>query len=209
MYKKISVIIFFIFIYTVLIFAQEKRKQINIMLLNASIDIDDAITQNMSGEDDGNAPFAIGSSAGFEYSISKYFGLESGFLLSSYFKKIKRSDNRNEKINGIYLGPYISSKIYLIPFSDNGGSLYIENRLSMIYSTMNFPSSLNQEDVTKNILMLYNFYLGSSFRASKKIMLNFFIGYNSLKLSKIANTKYTKENNKMPFNFGIGLSFFL
>lgn len=141
MVQRNLILIIILFSSCLTVFSQEKVKKINFTILDASFDIGDIFYQDSSDEYwvnyEEKSPFSIGSNIGFEYPINKYLGLESGFRISYYIKKMKETEtetNQKRDIDGIYWGPYFSPKIYLVPFQNGSGALYIEHDLGSLYA---------------------------------------------------------------------------
>lgn len=196
------------------LFSQQKEKKINLTILDASFNIGDIFFQDSSDEYWGNyedkSPLSIGANIGFEYPVSKYLGLESGVRISYFIKKMKGTEaNRNYDIDGMYWGPYISPKIYLIPFQSGSGALYLENRFSLVNSTINSPSDFNIKRRHNKMIFLYDLSLGAYCKVSDKTYINLILGYNSFNFSKIKKFDNNKINSKTPFHFGVGVSFAL
>lgn len=214
MVQRNLLLIIILFSSCLTVFSQEKVKKINFTILDASFDIGDIFFQDSSDEYWGNyeekSPFSIGSNIGFEYPINKYLGLESGLRISYYIKKMKETEtNQKRDIDGVYWGPYFSPKIYLVPFQNGSGALYIENRFSLAYSTINLPSGLNMKRRYDKMIFLYNLSLGVHCKVSNKTFFNLIVGYNSFNISKIKKFENNKIKSKTPFHFGIGVSFAL
>ncbi len=214
MVQRNLLLIIILFSSCLTVFSQEKVKKINFTILDASFDIGDIFFQDSSDEYWGNyeekSPFSIGSNIGFEYPINKYLGLESGLRISYYIKKMKETEtNQKRDIDGVYWGPYFSPKIYLVPFQNGSGVLYIENRFSLAYSTINLPSGLNMKRRYDKMIFLYNLSLGAHCKVSNKTFFNLIVGYNSFNFSKIKKFENNKIKSKTPFHFGIGVSFSL
>lgn len=216
MVQRNLILIIILFSSCLTVFSQEKVKKINFTILDASFDIGDIFYQDSSDEYWGNyeekSPFSIGANIGFEYPINKYLGLESGFRISYYIKKMKETEteiNQKRDIDGIYWGPYFSPKIYLVPFQNGSGALYIENRFSLAYSTINLPSGLNMKRRYDKMIFLYDLVLGAHCKVSNNSFFNIIVGYNSFSFSKIKKFENNKIKNKTPFQFGMGVSFAL
>lgn len=214
MVQRNLLLIIILFSSCLTVFSQEKVKKVNFTILDASFDIGDIFFQDSSDEYLGNyeekSPFSIGTNIGFEYPINKYLGLELGLRISYYLKKMKETEtNQKRDIDGIYWGPYFSPKIYLVPFQNGSGALYIENRFSLAYSTMNLPSGLNMKRRYDKMIFLYNLSLGTHCKVSNKTFFNLIVGYNSFSFSKIKKFENNKIKSKTPFHFGIGVSFTL
>lgn len=117
--------------------------------------------------------------------------------------------DRKKDIDGIYWGPYFSPKIYLVPFQDGNGALYIENRFSLAYSTMSLPSALNIKRRYDKMIFLYDLSLGAHCKVSNKTFFNLIVGSNSFSFSKIKKFENNKIKSTTPFHLGIGVSFTL
>lgn len=201
-------------LFNLTVFSQQKEKKINFTILDASFDIGDILSQDNSDEYWGNyedkSPFSIGTNIGFEYPVNKYLGLEAGVRISYYIKKMKETEtNQNRDIDGIYWGSYFSPKIYLVPFQNGNGALYIENRFSLAYSTLNLPTGLNMKRRYDKMIFLYDLSLGAHCKVSDKTFFNLILGYNSFNFSKIKKFENSKIKSKIPFHFGVGVSFVL
>lgn len=198
-------------LFSLTVFSQQKEKKINFTILDASFDLNDVLDNYISGEYSDNyipkSPISVGVNVGFEYPVNKYLGLESGLRISYYIKRMgeKETDQKRD-IEGVYWGPYLSSKINLVPYQDGNRALYVENRFSLVHATMNLPSDLNMKRRYEKMIFLYNLSLGLQCKVSEGTFLNFMLGYNSFNASKIKKFEKNEMKSKIPFHFGVGVS---
>jgi len=200
-------------------FAQEGHK------LNLGIDFSFNMNYTFDSDEKTKDPAALGFSAGYEYDVNMFFGIEAGFRVGGFNQNI-RFDNPNQSTDpvvnlqnhikdnyeGTYWAPFIAPKLYLpVGWSekhDRPRFIYLENRFSFSNIHLKLDKNFNNREAHNRFQFQYEVKLGYQFPIDDRWAMNCWLGYNTFDFSRV-KPEAMRFKNSTPIQIGVGFNYII